>query len=147
MIMPVTAAGGLSGTFASNSIAAPAGDQWNLTYTNPAPGNVTATLASTSGCINWVGPATGGNWSTGANWAGGAVPGKGRDACLGAASVLMDSSLLAANQSINSFTGTGSLTIGNVNGPFTIAAPSTITNLTITAGSGLTGAGNLTISG
>jgi hypothetical protein len=78
-------------------------------------------------------------WDIATNWAGGIVPGAGDDALLGAFNTEVRS-----NFTINSFIGTGALTVSA--GALSFAAASSIGSLNLTGGS-LAGTGTLQVAG
>ena len=106
------------------------------------PVAVAVTLALCAGSLNaaprtFIGP--GSFWDVVANWTGGLLPGVGDDAILGGFNTEVRSSF-----TINSFIGTGSLTVSA--GTLSFAAASSIGALNLTGGA-LAGAGSLTVSG
>ena len=78
-------------------------------------------------------------WDVSTNWSGGILPGLGDDALLGAFNTEVRTSF-----TINSFIGTGSLTVSA--GTLSFAAASSIGSLIQTGGT-LAGTGNLTVAG
>ncbi|KPF42524.1 hypothetical protein D621_20710, partial [beta proteobacterium AAP51] len=78
-------------------------------------------------------------WDVVANWTGGIVPGAADDALLGAFNTEVRTSF-----TINSFTGTGALTVSA--GTLTFASASSIGTLNLTGGN-LAGAGSLVVAG
>jgi hypothetical protein len=120
---------------------------------------LTAASACTGTTTNWIGPATGGNWSNAANWSTDAVPNSATtNVCIsdahGAAAVTLDTSVSVDNLYIDSGS---SLTISNNEmltvsgsisnaGTITVSANGNATYLTVAGAVTLTGSGTVTLT-
>jgi hypothetical protein len=101
-----------------------------------------AVQAACPGTVNWTSAKGDGNWSTAGNWDTNAVPVSADDVCIGGA---FSVTLNQTSASVHSLTVNGSLTI---QGPtLSIAAASTINNLTLSGVGVINNAATLTLTG
>jgi len=127
----------------TNTVTVSGGSETNTT--NNTASDVATITSSVGACTNNYIGLTNGSWGTATNWNSGAVPVSTDVACIPSGiTVLLNTSLATANQTISALNNSGTLTVSN--GPLSVTNNSLANTINVNAGT-LAFNGQLTVSG
>jgi YVTN family beta-propeller protein len=127
----------------TNTVTVSGGSETNTT--NDTASDVTTINSSVGACTNNYIGLTNGSWGTAANWSKGAVPVSTDVVCIPSGiTVLVNTALAAANQTISALNSSGTLTVSA--GPLTVTNNSVANAINLSSGT-LAFNGQLTVNG